>query len=1117
MERLPQRKRRVAEEDDSAPRSKARRTAEASAAAPALPPAVDLDEVVEAHEAPTVVYCTDVEQDKASGEFFVYAVSHDKAHTYLLRVTDFAPFYFARAPLSAANGAEPSPEQLAALAAAVAARHGGAVEVRFELVTKMPIMWYRAAADKGACSLLKVCSKGSTHERLQAALRRVAEDGEALESLGLKWPHYEVFEENVKPLNRFLATTDLCGGGWLSFTGGVSVPRGARVSRCNSELLVAHGALTSLTPDAQQLADPRYAASLAAKLAGGGPAAEAAAAGKLPPLTCCFVDVQLACAPSKGAIKGRHPSPRTPNADTDPVVLISCMLAPLPSGGVSLQPTSRIVFTWRGSRPDTDAAPGVELRSFAAEREMLAAWQTWLLEADPDVICVFRVCESFKVLATRSEKLKLPLQLGRHATQPITVKSAVQYNVNWVKSQQRMAATSNQEVFKATLGGRLVMDILRQVLTSHSLGTFTLGESVLALLGTTMEVLPPASIAAMHHNGEHGGAARLQRYSQRRAELVGCLMSKLDTYVEHVELARCCGLSIPIVLYQAQMVRTHSLLLRAARRAGFVLGGQLEGGGLTASPFLIHPIEQKTAKLYTDPVAVLDFASLYPSAIIAYNIDYSTLVHPSDVPGKPGAVLREDDVTRSPTGDVFVKPSLRVGHIPALLSALLSARAAARAALAQETDVPRRAVLEGRQRSLKLVANAMYGFLGANASPLRCIQLADSCLAFGAQACRKAISVLEASPELSGSKVIYSQTDSIFLHFCGKNDTEALHLSARAAQIASNAFPAPMTLKLERVMKPFLLLHVNRYCGAEISPDSGKLLIKGIKSAWRQAAPFLRSLLTRSLELALVDRDLPAAQEHAASEIHRLLSGGVDIGELVMSGGLWRVTGKDIAKAALAAEAGDAEVKGPHAALAVRLAARDPGRVRVLGERVPYVLLNGFKSQDDAAEDPVTAMNNKAAPNVSLYWQNKVLPPLQEVFTGLLGADTPALRELLTGAHTRVKAAAAPTGGIGGFFAPKARCLGCRQNVGGSPPPVCDSCKATPSRAQEALLRVLDDLNNAEAKLAAGDAACLRCHSGGLMQEILCTNGDCPILFARGKARADAAEARAAISRFSDW
>ena len=186
-----QRKRRGAGvEDDAAPRSKARRTAEASAAAAALPPAVDSEEEVEAREAPLVVYATDIEHDKANGEFLIYAVAHDKAHTFLLRVADFAPFFFCRAPLCAATGASPSLEQLSALASAVAARHGGAAEVAFELVTKTPIMWYRAAADKGACTLLQVAAKGATYDRFQAALRRVAEDGDALQALGLTWPHY---------------------------------------------------------------------------------------------------------------------------------------------------------------------------------------------------------------------------------------------------------------------------------------------------------------------------------------------------------------------------------------------------------------------------------------------------------------------------------------------------------------------------------------------------------------------------------------------------------------------------------------------------------------------------------------------------------------------------------------------------------------------------------------------------------------------------------------------------------------------------------------------------------------------------------------------------------------
>ena len=39
----------------------------------------------------------------------------------------------------------------------------------------------------------------------------------------------------------------------------------------------------------------------------------------------------------------------------------------------------------------------------------------------------------------------------------------IRYSAAWVKTQARMASTSNQETFRAELEGRLVFDILRQV------------------------------------------------------------------------------------------------------------------------------------------------------------------------------------------------------------------------------------------------------------------------------------------------------------------------------------------------------------------------------------------------------------------------------------------------------------------------------------------------------------------------------------------------------------------------------------------------------------------------------------------------------------------------------
>jgi DNA polymerase delta subunit 1 len=66
---------------------------------------------------------------------------------------------------------------------------------------------------------------------------------------------------------------------------------------------------------------------------------------------------------------------------------------------------------------------------------------------------------------------------------------------------------------------------------------------------------------------------------------------------------------------------------------------------LNEGPFLMHPVEAGTVGLYRQPVAILDFASLYPSLYRAYNLDYATLLHPDDV-----AKMPPEDVITTPAG-----------------------------------------------------------------------------------------------------------------------------------------------------------------------------------------------------------------------------------------------------------------------------------------------------------------------------------------------------------------------------------------------------------------------------------------------------------------------------------
>lgn len=55
-----------------------------------------------------------------------------------------------------------------------------------------------------------------------------------------------------------------------------------------------------------------------------------------------------------------------------------------------------------------------------------------------------------------------------------------------------------------------------------------------------------------------------------RGKLLRQLLQRLATVPETVELARATGLTLPQILYNAQMIRTWSLLLRNAQRQGYI-------------------------------------------------------------------------------------------------------------------------------------------------------------------------------------------------------------------------------------------------------------------------------------------------------------------------------------------------------------------------------------------------------------------------------------------------------------------------------------------------------------------------------------------------------------------
>lgn len=85
--------------------------------------------------------------------------------------------------------------------------------------------------------------------------------------------------------------------------------------------------------------------------------------------------------------------------------------------------------------------------------------------------------------------------------------------------------------------------------------------------------------------------------------------------------------------------------------------------------------------------------------------------------------MKPEDISETPAGHLFVKNTVLKGLLPEILEDLLSARKKAKLDLKNETDPFKRMVLDGRQLALKISANSVYGFTGAQVGKLPCLEI----------------------------------------------------------------------------------------------------------------------------------------------------------------------------------------------------------------------------------------------------------------------------------------------------------------------------------------------------------------------------------------------------------
>lgn len=316
------------------------------------------------------------------------------------------------------------------------------------------------------------------------------------------------------------------------------------------------------------------------------------------------------------------------------------------------------------------------------------------------------------------------------------------------------------------------------------------------------------SIISDLQNGSDEDRHRLAVYCLKDAQLPWRLMNKLSVLVNYIEMARVTGVPMSFLISRGQQIKVFSMILRKCRNEKLLVPTLKKSGNPTGTDVgyegatVLDPVKS----YYQVPIATLDFASLYPSIMMAYNLCYSTLVPPSDVPKLNPSLYK-----KSENGHSFVHATVKKGILPTILEELLSARKRAKKDMKNAPTEFERAVQNGRQLALKVSANSVYGFTGATIGQLPCVPIASSVTAYGRYLLESTKAFVEekytkANGYEHNAEVIYGDTDSVMVKFGATTVAETFPLALEAAEKASEIFPNPIQLEFEKVYFPYLLM-----------------------------------------------------------------------------------------------------------------------------------------------------------------------------------------------------------------------------------------------------------------------------------------------------------------------
>jgi DNA polymerase zeta len=681
--------------------------------------------------------------------------------------------------------------------------------------------------------------------------------------------------------------------------------------------------------------------------------------------------------------------------------------------------------------------------------------------------------------------------------------------------------------------GRHMINIWRAMRGELNLLQYTMENVVWHILHRRIPHYSWRTLSDWFTHGSPRELAKVLRYYLSRTRLDLSILDTNELVPRTSEQARLLGVDFFSVFSRGSQFKVESTMFRIAKPENFLLvsPSRKQVGGQNALECLPLVMEPQSA-FYSSPLLVLDFQSLYPSIMIAYNLCYSTYLGRivnwrgtnkmgfTDYRRQAGLLeLLKDHINITPNGMMYVKADIRQSLLAKMLKEILETRVMVKSGMKRDKDDRTlQQLLNNRQLALKLLANVTYGYTSASFSGrMPCSEIADSIVQTARETLERAIAYIH-SVDRWQAEVVYGDTDSLFIHLKGRTKDQAFDIGQEIAKVITEMNPRPVKLKFEKVYHPCVLLTKKRYVGYkfetkdQVKPEFDA---KGIETVRRDGTPAEQKMEEKALKLLFDTADLSKVKSYFQAQCRKIMRGAVSIQDFCF------------AKEVKLGTYSDKGQPPPGAMISAKRMLEDARAEPQYGERVPYVVLTGAPGARliDRCVAPEELLAN---PHVQLdaeyYISKNLIPPLERIFN-LMGANVRQWYDEMPKVQRIRRLDAAGIGG-GGFGAKKTlesymrstSCVVCgvkmtksassssRSNLFGnarSKPnpaaddlPVCERCCADVSGSIASLEARLRDERT---RFMDVRRVCQTCAALSPLDDVPCDSKDCPVFYTRMK------------------